>query len=300
MSLVAANREVYELLKDGIPVSVPDREHGGQKSRAGARDRLGEPERERLPARQPVERHRRALHLPAGSGRLRQRPAAGRDRAEEARRAGASRRSTRTSRSYKHPQNGIPQLFWYNALLIASNGTESRVGSLTADWERFFEWKRIEREDEPRRVSLEVMLRGTCEPDAPARPRGELHALLRAQGGPGQDPRPEPPVPRRQQRHRRDARGARRWARARRRVLADAGRGQELLDGVLRAEDPAQVAGQLDLRGRHRPRRAGRPDRQDLQGDRARSARPRATSATPGAARTCASCCAATTATSSR
>ncbi|MFN7309154.1 MAG: type I restriction endonuclease subunit R, partial [Acetobacteraceae bacterium] len=53
-------------------------------------------------------------------------------------------------------------LFWFNAFLIASNGTESRVGSLTADWDRFFEWKRIEREDEPRRVSLEVMLRGTC------------------------------------------------------------------------------------------------------------------------------------------
>jgi type I restriction enzyme R subunit len=35
---------------------------------------------------------------------------------------------------------------------------------LTADWERFFEWKRIESEDEPRRVSLEVMLRGLCEP----------------------------------------------------------------------------------------------------------------------------------------
>jgi type I restriction enzyme R subunit len=38
------------------------------------------------------------------------------------------------------------------------------MGSLTAEWERFFEWKRIEREDEPRRVSLEVMLRGLCEP----------------------------------------------------------------------------------------------------------------------------------------
>ena len=47
---------------------------------------------------------------------------------------------------------------------LASNGTDSRVGSLTADWERCFEWKRVEREDEPRRVSLEVMLRGTCEP----------------------------------------------------------------------------------------------------------------------------------------
>ncbi|MEO6953394.1 MAG: type I restriction endonuclease subunit R, partial [Polyangia bacterium] len=66
--------------------------------------------------------------------------------------------------SYKHPQNGIQPLFWTNALLIASNGTDSRVGSLTADWERFFQWKRIEREDEPRRVSLDVMIRGTCEP----------------------------------------------------------------------------------------------------------------------------------------
>ena len=62
-----------------------------------------------------------------------------------------------------HYKAEIPQLFWFNALLIASNGTDSRVGSLTADWERFFEWKRIEREDEPRRVSLETILRGTCD-----------------------------------------------------------------------------------------------------------------------------------------
>jgi len=48
--------------------------------------------------------------------------------------------------SYKHAQNGIPQLFWFNAFLIASNGTESRAGTITADWERFSEWKRIERE----------------------------------------------------------------------------------------------------------------------------------------------------------
>jgi type I restriction enzyme R subunit len=31
MSLEAANREVYRLLKDGITVSVPDHAHGGQK-----------------------------------------------------------------------------------------------------------------------------------------------------------------------------------------------------------------------------------------------------------------------------
>jgi type I restriction enzyme R subunit len=62
-----------------------------------------------------------------------------------------------------HYKQQIPALFWYNALLIVSNGTDSRAGSLTATWERFFEWKRIAREDEPRRVSLEVMLRGTCD-----------------------------------------------------------------------------------------------------------------------------------------
>lgn len=65
--------------------------------------------------------------------------------------------------SYKHEQNGVPRLFAFNTLLIASNGTDAKVGSLTADWDRFFEWKRIESEGEERRVSMEVLLRGTCD-----------------------------------------------------------------------------------------------------------------------------------------
>ncbi len=36
MSLEAANREVYRLLKDGISVSVPDAKHGGQTPRGCA------------------------------------------------------------------------------------------------------------------------------------------------------------------------------------------------------------------------------------------------------------------------
>jgi type I restriction enzyme R subunit len=32
MSLVAANRDIYDLVKDGIALSVPDHEHGGQKA----------------------------------------------------------------------------------------------------------------------------------------------------------------------------------------------------------------------------------------------------------------------------
>ena len=63
-------------------------------------------------------------------------------------------------RDYK---DTIPHLFWYNALIILSNGSESRVGSLTASWEHFTEWKRVEGEAEPGAVSLQRMLRGICD-----------------------------------------------------------------------------------------------------------------------------------------
>ena len=58
----------------------------------------------------------------------------------------------------------IPQLFWYNAFVILSNGHYSRIGSMTAPWEHFGEWKRISDENEVGRIELETMVRGTCEP----------------------------------------------------------------------------------------------------------------------------------------
>lgn len=57
----------------------------------------------------------------------------------------------------------IPQLFWYNALIILSNGSQSRIGSLTANWEHFADWKKINDEGEEGIVSLETMIRGTCD-----------------------------------------------------------------------------------------------------------------------------------------
>ncbi len=38
------------------------------------------------------------------------------------------------------------------------------MGSITAGWEHFAEWKKVGSEDEAGRVSLETMLRGVCEP----------------------------------------------------------------------------------------------------------------------------------------
>ncbi len=39
MSLAAANREVWELVRDGVKISVPDRERGGQKTERVLRPR---------------------------------------------------------------------------------------------------------------------------------------------------------------------------------------------------------------------------------------------------------------------
>jgi type I restriction enzyme R subunit len=58
----------------------------------------------------------------------------------------------------------IPQLFWYNAFIILSNGSESKIGSMSAAWEHFSEWKKINSEGEQGIISLETILKGTCEP----------------------------------------------------------------------------------------------------------------------------------------
>lgn len=159
MSLAAANREIYELLKDGALVSIPNVEHGGQKN---VRIRIvdwDKPENNdfllvsQLTVSGPLYTCRPDLigfvnGLPWVVIELKKPGVPARNAFDE---------------NLTHYKDQIPDLFWYNALMIASNGSDSKVGSLTADWERWFEWKRIEREDEPRRVSLEVMLKGICD-----------------------------------------------------------------------------------------------------------------------------------------
>lgn len=57
----------------------------------------------------------------------------------------------------------IPQLFWYNGIIILSNGSQSRIASMSASWEHFAEWKKINSEGEEGIVSLETIIRGTCD-----------------------------------------------------------------------------------------------------------------------------------------
>lgn len=163
MTSAGANREVWALLKDGVKVAVPDRERGGVKDeRVRVVDWENPAANDFLLVSQMTVTGQLYTCRPDLIGFVNGLPWV----VIELKKPGVPARQAFAENltSYKHLQNGIPQLFWSNALLIASNGTESRVGTITADWERFSEWKRIEREDEPRRVSLEVMLRGTCAP----------------------------------------------------------------------------------------------------------------------------------------
>jgi len=159
MSLEAANREIYRLMKEGISVSVPDSEHGGQKTeRLRVIDWEYPEHNDFLLVSQFSVVGSLYTCRPDLVGFVNGLPWV----VIELKKPGVPAR-TAFDENLTHYKHEIPQLFWYNAMLIASNGTDSRIGSLTADWGRFFEWKRIEREDEPRKVSLEVMLRGTCD-----------------------------------------------------------------------------------------------------------------------------------------
>ena len=57
----------------------------------------------------------------------------------------------------------IPRLFWYNAFCLVSTGLTSRVGPIGAPWEHFGEWKRVAAEEEAPSTALETALQGTCE-----------------------------------------------------------------------------------------------------------------------------------------
>lgn len=48
----------------------------------------------------------------------------------------------------------IPQLFFFNQFCVLSNGTETRIGSFTAEYGHFFEWLRLSEEDKVDRKSI--------------------------------------------------------------------------------------------------------------------------------------------------
>jgi type I restriction enzyme R subunit len=138
MSLAAANEDIWHLLRDGVRVLVPDAERGGQKTeRVRVVDWDNPRANDFLLVSQMTVTGDLYTCRPDLIGFVNGLPLV----VIELKKPGVPAKQAFDDNltSYKHLQNGIPALFWYNALLIASNGKDSRVGSLTADWDRFTE-----------------------------------------------------------------------------------------------------------------------------------------------------------------
>ena len=59
----------------------------------------------------------------------------------------------------------IPQLFVPNGFVLLSNGSEAKIGSTYSPWEFFGDWKVIDADGTRGVVALETALRGTCAQD---------------------------------------------------------------------------------------------------------------------------------------
>jgi len=160
LSMPAANREVYQLLRNGIKVRIPDPEGGGEKvETVRLVDWDNHANNDFLLVSQfwlVGEMYKRRADLVGfvnGIPLLFMELKAAHKQIQTA--------YTGNLTDYK---DTIPQLFWFNAFIILSNGSEAKVGSITSDWGHFNDWKKINSEGEEGVISLETVLRGTCEP----------------------------------------------------------------------------------------------------------------------------------------
>ncbi len=68
---------------------------------------------------------------------------------------------TAFEKNYSDYLDTIPHLFHHNAIVLFGNGDKAKIGSLTSRWEHFHEWKRLA-EDDPGAVDMETLLKGIC------------------------------------------------------------------------------------------------------------------------------------------
>ena len=155
-SLLQINEEKYFFIRDGIPVAVKHKNGKTEMRRAAVID-----------FRHPENNHFLAVKEMKIHGELYRR------RTDivgfvngipllfiELKRNDVDVQNAYTD-NYTDYRDTIPQLFYYNAFLILSNGMEAKVGTLGSKYEFFHEWKRLNEADAGS-VALETMLRGIC------------------------------------------------------------------------------------------------------------------------------------------
>lgn len=158
MSLVQANREVYKLLKEGVKVSY-ENDEGEETDETVRIIDWNEPKNNDF--------FLASQFWVLGSIYKRRADLVGFVNGLPLIFIELKKSHGKIEHAYKHNlkdyKNTIPQLFWYNGLIILSNGSQAKVGSITAGWEHFADWKRINEEGEAGVISLETVIRGTCD-----------------------------------------------------------------------------------------------------------------------------------------
>jgi len=65
-------------------------------------------------------------------------------------------------RNFADYKDTIPHFFHHNAIVMLANGEKAKVGTITAGYEHFHEWKRLS-ESEHGVVDMETLLKGVCD-----------------------------------------------------------------------------------------------------------------------------------------
>ena len=154
-SITQVNREKYALIRDGVPVSY--HENGEIKKRRLRVFDFETPENNHflcvreLWIRGPVHRRRPDL-----IGFVNGLPLL----FVECKRPDKNLRRAYDENIADY-RDTIPHIFYFNAFLMLANGIEAKIGSITAQFEHFSDWKRLA-EGEPGVVQMETLVKGTC------------------------------------------------------------------------------------------------------------------------------------------
>ena len=157
MQTVNANREIYQLLKDGVSVSFTDTDGNQQTERIKAIDWKRPSNNHFLIVSQFQVKGSLGLRRPDLIGFVNGLPLL----FIEYKSADNNVKNAYDDnlRDYK---DTIPHLLYYNAFCLLSNGLEAKVGSITAGWEHFADWKKVSAESEPGLIDLNTTIYVTC------------------------------------------------------------------------------------------------------------------------------------------
>lgn len=143
MTLIAANREVYGLLRDGIPVEFDNPQGQRQQERVRLLD-FNAPDHNRyLAVTQLWIKGERGFRRPDVLLYVNGIPLV----FIELKNSNVKLRNAFDDNLTTYKEE-IPQLFLTNAFCVLSNAIETKVGSITAEWEHFFNWLRADDEKE--------------------------------------------------------------------------------------------------------------------------------------------------------